>query len=149
MQLVELLTGMSSGADDWVMVSFLANPSRDAVTPDGARWQVRLVRGNAWRGWPGQRWLLTKRNPVDPVNANMSLTLLVYSLPARLGLWVIYCLQRRTDWCVVVRPGDAESDRDAAHEERHPTKAAAAAQATELVVALREGRWSPPSRGHA
>lgn len=130
-------------------MSFLANPSREATTPDGVLWQVRLVRGNAWRGWPGQRRLLTKRNPIDPANANLSMLLLVYSVPVRLWLWAVYRLQRRTDWRVVVRPGDAQSDREAAHEERHQTKDAAAGRATELVKALRDGRWSPPLRGRS
>ena len=129
-----------------VVVSFLANPSRDAITPDDVHWRVRLVRGNAWRGWPGQRRLLTKRNPLDPVNANLSMTLLIYSLPIRAALWVVYRLQRRTDWCVIVRPGDAESDREAAHVERLASKAKAAERAMEVVAALREGRWSPDTR---
>ncbi|WP_380163478.1 hypothetical protein [Jannaschia sp. R86511] len=127
------------------MVSFLANPSRDAVTPEGALWHVRLVRGNAWRGWPGQRELLQKRIPLDPGGINLRMVLVAYSLPIRGALWAAYRLRQRTDWRVVVRRGEAESDREAAHEERLPTKDAAAARAMELVVALREGHWKPPS----
>ncbi len=86
---------------------------------------------------------------MDPANANLSMLLLAYSVPVRLWLWAVYHLQRRTDWRVVVRLGDAQSDREAAHEERHETKDAAAGRATELTEALRNGRWRPPLREHS
>ncbi|WP_380169497.1 hypothetical protein [Jannaschia sp. R86511] len=121
------------------MVSFLINPTREATAPDGSQWEVRLVRGNAWRGWPGQERLLQLPSPLDPMRSNRRTQLIVHSLPLRGLLWLAYRLQRRTDYRVVVRPFGADSDREAVRDERHPTKEAAAARASEVLHALRQG----------
>lgn len=124
------------------MVSFLHNPTREAVSPDGSQWMVRLVRGNAWRGWPAEERLLGLPG-LDPMRSNRRMNLVMYSLPPRAVLWLAYRLQRRTDWRVVVRPFDASSDRAAVLDERHATKAVAASRAGEVLKELRDGTFEP------
>lgn len=119
------------------MVSFLANPSREVTASDGSRWLVRLVRGNAWRGWPAEEALRRRAVPLGFDRAQREVTLNFLSSLPRAVLWVAYRVQGRKDWRVVVRAASAFSDREAVQDEWHPTKAAAAARASEVLESLR------------
>lgn len=83
------------------------------------------------------------RNPLDPGSVNLLAGFSIYSAVPRAWLWVSYRLQGRKDWRVVIRPLVVDSNREAALDERLPTKELAALRAAELLLAVRGGSWVP------
>ncbi len=94
-------------------MSFLANPDREAVAPDGTSRHIRLVRGNAWLG---RRWSDRVLNaPGGGDDGDV----------------------------IVVAPGPDGSARTAEIDERLPTKPEAADQAMRHLAEIRSGSWAP------
>lgn len=126
------------------MVSFLANPERSAIAPDGTQWQLRIVRGNAWPGWGWTR-RVSNWNLFGSGNDGDVLLLIIWALiavaeaPPTLWRSLTYRVHRHTDWRVLVWRGHGELDpRTAVTDERCRDKTAAA-RAAELLSSLRAG----------
>lgn len=127
-------------------MSFLANPDREAVAPDGTNWHIRLVRGNAWLGW---RWTDRVLNAPgggddgDVLVVALQLVAGIAEAPPAVYRWLTYRLRRRRDWRVLVWSVPDGSARTAKLDERLPTKPEAADQAMRHLADIRSGSWSP------
>jgi hypothetical protein len=120
-------------------ISFEAWPTRLVPTVGEARWTVQIHRAGAWPGW---RWLDRLENGMWVGSGGFILAVIALTFPLPSMAWrrLRYRITRRSDWDVLVYPGEVPDyrPRDAALIDNLPTKSAAVQRAEYLWAFLSE-----------